>query len=265
MLFINDSMKSNTSTLAKLMEQFRYHSDLRTVFDDLLTMTICSFGQNPVIGKSYDENLYLEIIGKYKNSDLRFLFPEMLSVVTMEMERRMGDSMGNDVLGEYYELHLANKELSQFFTPWPICQLLTSILTNENRDRSEPKRVLDPACGSGRTLLCGANLLGRQNSYYGIDVDHICVKMAAINLFLNGVFHAEVMCANALMPGDFRVSYMTSFLPFGLFRITEKEKSPLWHMYQKTFEKLGKVFAADIKLSTEGGTSFKDGTQLTFF
>ena len=78
--------------------------------------------------------------------------------------------------------------------------------------------------------------MGWRHEYYGIDVDHTCVKMTAINLFLNGVFHSEVMCADALRPGDFRMSYRISFLPLGIFRIEEKEKSKLWQMYQNTFE-----------------------------
>jgi hypothetical protein len=59
--------------------------------------------------------------------------------------------------------------------------------------------------------------------------------MAAINLFLNGMFHSEVMCADALLPEDFRFSYRTSFLPFGIFRVTEKEHSPLWQLMQNSW------------------------------
>jgi len=205
------------------MERFRHYADLRTVFNDFLTMTICAFGQNLRIGKSYDEDLYMETVGKYKNTDLRFLFPEMLGTLTLEMENRVGDSMGNDVLGDYYEINLPNKGLSQFFTPWPICEFMASCLGIEGNKDTEPLHILDPCCGSGRTLLCSAKQSGRRHCYYGIDINHICVKMTALNLFLNGVFHAEVMWGNALTNDDFRMSYMTSFLPFGIFRIVDKE------------------------------------------
>ncbi|HLP21029.1 MAG TPA: N-6 DNA methylase, partial [Chitinophagales bacterium] len=96
---------------------------------------------------------------------------------------------------------------------------------------------LDPSCGSGRMLLASSRIAGPDQYYFGIDLDQTCVKMTALNLFLSGIFHGEVMCANALVPGEFTVSYKTSFLPFGLFRILDKEKSRLWNMYQHTFKK----------------------------
>lgn len=259
-------MKSKKETFAGLMERFKYHFDLRTVFDDFLTMTICAFGHNPQTKKSYDEDLYMQTIDRYKNSDLRHLFPKMLATLTTEMEQRIGDHMGNDVLGDYYERNLSNKGLSQFFTPWPICEFMAASLTGDDHEHGDPLRVLDPACGSGRTLMCSAKRLGWRHNFYGIDVDHTCVKMAVLNLFLNGVFHAEVMCANALVSGDFRVSYVTSFLPFGIFRITDKERSKFWHMYQSSFATRAKALnVADIKLPSESGDFSEDGPQLTLF
>lgn len=89
----------------------------------------------------------------------------------------------------------------------------------------------------GRMLLSSAKVMGKHHLFYGIDIDLVCVHMTAINLFLNGIIHAEVLCADALRPGDFQVSYRTSLHPFGIFRITEKEQSPLWQMHQMEFKK----------------------------
>jgi type I restriction-modification system DNA methylase subunit len=100
------------------------------------------------------------------------------------------------------------------------------------QEHTEPLRILDPACGSGRMLVVAAELSEKKELYFGIDIDLSCVKMTILNLFLNGIFHAEALCTDFLLPREFRGSYVTSFLPFGIFRIREKEDSLLWHLVQ---------------------------------
>jgi type I restriction-modification system DNA methylase subunit len=167
----------------------------------------------------------------------------MLNCLTREIEVPH-HAHGTDVLGGFYEQHLYRKGAAQYFTPWPICQFMAQITHADEAipeiiERHWPirKRILDPSCGSGRMLIAGRNVNGRQHEYYGIDIDHTCVKMAAINLFLHGMFHSEVMWADALRPGDFQMSYRISFLPFGIFRITDKEQSPLYHMNAASWKK----------------------------
>lgn len=232
-------MKKETATFASLLREFEYHFDARTVFDDFLTMTLCSFSLNPATGKSFDEDLYMETINKYKENKLRHHFPKLLSCLVLEMEELIISRECPDVLGSFYEQNLYRKGTAQYFTPWPICWFMASCLAGEAHDESEPRRlrILDPCCGSGRMLIAGAHNQGREHEYYGIDVDLSCVRMTALNLFLNGVFNGEVMWANALDPNDFRMSYRLSFLPFGIFRITEKENSHLWQLNQNTFQK----------------------------
>lgn len=227
-------MTNKKDTFVSLMQSFSYRYDLRTVFDDFLTMTICAFSQNPLTGKSHDEDLYLDTIARYAKDELRYNFPKMVASLTTEMEERYESSVGNDVLGEFYEQNLYRKGASQYFTPWPVCELITSCLTG-NTVQDQPKRILDPTCGSGRTLLAGAKHFGKSNRYYGIDIDHVCVKMTAINLFLNGIFRSEVMWADALSPECFHMSYAISFLPFGIFRIQDRDNSLLWNLHQNSF------------------------------
>jgi type I restriction-modification system DNA methylase subunit len=233
-------MKKQTKTFESLLRSFEYRYDLRTVFDDFLTLTLCAFSQNPLTGKSYDEDLYMETIDKYREDPLRHHFPKMLAFLLSEMEERVDDSSGNDVLGNFYQEHLYRKGAAQFFTPWPVCQLIANISINTDEKEIETERrlrVLDPCSGA---KLRGTLLY----AYYGIDLDHTCVKMTALNLFLNGVFHGEVMWADALRPDDFRMSYKLSFLPFGIFRITEKEKSLLWYLHVSGFPT---AYKADFK------------------
>jgi len=254
-------MKKKTETFADLIQQFQHHFDLRTVFDDFLTMTLTCFCLDMKTGKSHDEDLYMATIQKYAKLEVRHVFPKMLGALVLEMEERSGSGEGNDVLGDFYERNFYRKGLSQYFTPWPICQFMASI-TCDKKEQDGPLRILEPACGSGRMLVASSRILGPEHHYYGIDLDLTCVRMAAINMFLNGIFHGEIMCANALDPDDFRVSYKLSMFPFGVFRITEKEQSPLWHLHRASFEKNEPA----IRQNT-GTTSNPNGggSQLSFF
>ena len=244
--------KKQQQTFASVLAEQAYRYDLRPLFDDFLTLTICAFSQNPRTGKSFDEDLYLETISKYDKDLARELFPKLLACLITEMEERSGSSEGNDVLGGFYEQHVYRKGAAQYFTPWPICQFMASCLTVKT-DGEDWKRILDPCCGSGRTLMAAARVFGPNQYYFGIDIDHMCVKMTALNLFLNGVFHGDIMCADALDPEDFRVSYQLSFLPFGIFRHRDKEHSPLWHLHKNSFPRKEQPAKPDVKLPSETG------------
>lgn len=249
-------------TFASLMQDFTYRYDSRTVFDDFLTMTLCAFSQNPLTGKSHDEDLYIQTIEKYKDDKLRFHFPKLLSCLTNEMEELIASNECPDVLGKYYEANCAKKGMSQFFTPWHICQFMTKASFEESlkTEPERPLRILDPACGSGRFTIASFKEAGPGNEFYGIDIDMTCVKMAAINLFLNGIFHSEVMCGNALLPDDFHGAFRISFLPFGVFRIKEKEHSRLWNIMQETLKP-----KVPVDIEFEKPETILTGDQLTMF
>jgi type I restriction-modification system DNA methylase subunit len=257
-------MKSK-ETFASLFDSLAYRYDLRPVFDDFLTMTICSFSRNLSTGKSYDEDLYMETIARYDKKIVRELFPKMLALLIVEMEERNDSSSGNDVLGEFYELNFCRKGAAQFFTPWHICEFMASCLGNDQPEREESLRIIDPTCGSGRTLLAAAKHFGYQERYFGIDIDHTCVKMTVLNLFLNGVFHAEVMWGDSLSPDDFKMSYVTSFLPFGIFRIKQKENSHLWHSHKAAFKKQEAVPKPEIILPSKEKAQTGSSSQLQLF
>ena len=223
-------MKAKTD-FGLLIKQFEHQFDLRTVFGDFLTMSLCSVTQNPVTKMSHYEDEYLQTIEKYKASPLRHEFPKLFAQLVIEMEERHSSSNGNDVLGEFYEQHLYRKGASQYFTPQPVCEFMAQIAGEKNQSE-EPLNILDPACGSGRMLLSASRSMGKNNHFFGIDIDQQCAQMTALNLFLNGLFHSEVMWGDALNPNDFRMSYRISLLPFGVFRTYEKEKSLLWRMLQ---------------------------------
>jgi type I restriction-modification system DNA methylase subunit len=163
-------MKSKKETFAEIMQTFSYRYDLRTAFDDFLTICLCTFSQNFETGKSHDEDLYMATIAKYTKDEERDTFPKMLAALILEMEDRVHDGAGNDVLGDFYETNLYRKGASQYFTPYPVCVFMSSCLQGD-MDGSEKvgfRRILDPTCGSGRMLLAGATTFGRNNYFYGI-------------------------------------------------------------------------------------------------
>ena len=261
-------MKKKIDTFASLLLSFQPRFDLHMVFEDFLTLTLCSFSRNPETGLSYQEDLYLSTIEKYKNEELRFLFPKMLASLINEMENRFDGDTGWDILGEFYEQHLPKKGFSQFFTPWPICTFMAKCSFDEAQNASpdKPLKILEPACGSGRMLLACKKERGTFHEYYAVDIDATCVKMTAINLFLSGMFYAEVMCANPLIPESFNFSYKISFVPFGVFRVTEKTESRLWNILKSLDEeRQDKKTKPKEWEPLKKDDAFKGGDQLKFF
>lgn len=257
-------MKKSDDNFKTLLCSLQPTFDLPTVFNDFLTCSICALSPNPLTGKSHYEGEYLQVMEKYKDSPLRFNFPKAFGALVNEMTDRMEDSNGNDVLGEFFETQLKEKSNNGiFFTPYPICQFMAKSCIDQS-EKKEGLRILDPACGSGRMLLASHREAGDGHYYYGIDIDERCVKMATINLMLMGIFKSEIMCANALMPDDFRFSYRISLLPFGIFKITEKEKSPLWLLMQNAL-KANKQKSAPNPPHWDDSAKGTFGDQLTIF
>lgn len=254
-----------TETFESKLNLFQYHYDTRTVFDDFLTLTLCAFSRNLSTGKSYDEDLYMQTIAKYKSSPLRFELSKMLTCLTDEMTERMDSDTGYDVLGEVYERTCAKKGMSQFFTPWHICKFMaqSAIEPTLEEKKGEPLRILEPSCGSGRMLMAMLKIAGPYHHYYAVDLDATCVKMTTLNLFLSGLFRSEVLCGNFLMPEDFKGSYRASFLPFGIFRVTEKERSPLWHLLQNSLNTTKEKVSQEPPSFSE--TKVPEGNQLKIF
>jgi type I restriction-modification system DNA methylase subunit len=254
-----------TSAFAQSILSIAHRVSLYIAFDDFLTMAIAAVTQNPGTKLSWYEGEYLQAMEKYKTLEVRHEFPNAFASLIMEMEDRVTDQMGNDVLGEFFETHISNGHNGQFFTPYHVCLMMASFTGGDTTAKHDkPQRVIDPTCGSGRMLLASSRVLGPGHEYYGVDIDATCIKMAALNLFLNGVWISEVMCANALSPFDFRFSYHTSFFPLGIFKIEDKEKSRLWHLYNASFKKKGSEEQSIVSHIQLSGRQY-DGSQLNLF
>lgn len=225
------------SSFEDLILRIAHRFSISHVFDDFLTMSIAALTRNVATNLSWYEEEYLKTIDRYRNSDLRFEFPNVFASLVDEMEARVESESGNDVLGEFFERHISNGRNGQYFTPYHICRFMTLLNQDSLEQHDDQLRILDSSCGSGRMLLAAHHTFGPGHEYFGIDIDLVCIKMAALNLFLNGVWNSEVLCANALVPGDFVIAYKISFLPLGIFKIEHKEASRLWQSHNASFEK----------------------------
>ena len=157
------------------MDTMAYRHSLHQVFSDFLTLLICAFSQGRM------ENRYLETIRKYDKPHANS-FAEALAALVIEMTAPDGNGF-IDVLGEYFQQHLSFGNNGQFFTPQHICDLMARL----HDPTSIGKRVIDPACGSGRMLMAMAKI-NRFSLFYGADIDSNCARMAVINLCLNRMY-----------------------------------------------------------------------------
>lgn len=149
--------------------------DFPRVYDDFLSLSVHAFAQR--------EEEYLAVMGKYRNDRaLGEREADYFAVALAEWQKNLQTEY-RDYLGEIYEQRVSFGEKGQFFTPENICELLTQITCPELPDGY---RVYDPACGSGRTLL-SATRVNRMATFHGVDLDHRCVKMTALNLLCRNV------------------------------------------------------------------------------
>ncbi len=163
------------------LSSFSYHLNLVSsrygagqVFSDFLEMTLCALQ----LGAA--ESRYLEIVRRYDKPEVD-QFSLAFAALVIEMT---GDGSGLvDVLGEYFMMEISHGRNGQFFSPQPLCDMLSGMV----KAGGPGYRVADPACGSGRMLLAAAKF-NRNILLFGADNDITCARMAAINLCLNGLF-----------------------------------------------------------------------------
>jgi len=196
--------------------------DLARVFNDLLTLGICSFHSINIesrLQKKNEENeaLYFETIKPYTKEDLKGL-SEALGILQLSAYH----TPYSDILGEFFMCHITRGQNGQYFTPEPICEFMAVI--NLEDTESEGKRVLDPACGSGRMLLRAAKI-NHKNYFFGADSSNTCAKMATLNFFLNGL-QGEVAWMNSLSM-EWSGGWHINRSGLGIIPI-EKEHSNIW-------------------------------------
>ena len=133
---------------------------------------------------------------KYKESpELTYMWMDLTAT---DMEK----GQTSDILGTVYEELFQSKgkasSLGQFFTPIPLCDMLSMCTWQDNQ-----KRFNDCACGSGRTLVSHYMEKLRRDDhtpayYIGEDIDIASVKMCALNMLIHGM-HGRAIRHDTLM------------------------------------------------------------------
>ncbi|KYG79366.1 hypothetical protein AWW67_13405 [Roseivirga seohaensis] len=208
--------------LTKQMNQMGRRHDLARVFNDLLTMGICSYHSTNIKSRlqekdEVNERLYLETIKPYKKEEL-----EEFSKALGLLQLNVYENPYSDILGEFFMQQITRGQNGQYFTPEPVCDMMARM--NLAGIEGEGKRIQDPACGSGRMLLSAAKINYR-NYFYGADNSGTCAKMATLNFFLNGL-KGEVAWMNSLSMEWFG-GWHINMDGLGITPI-EKEQSQLW-------------------------------------
>lgn len=206
---------------SKILHGVSRKHGLSKVFNDLLQMGICSFHQTNIQSRltqkdQENEWLYFETIKSYSKDELNE-FGKALGLLQLNVL----NNPYSDIPGDFFTWYITKGQNGQFFTPDPICQFMARITLD---DKITSKRVLDPACGSGRTLLSAAKI-NHKNYFFGGDNDVTCAKMATLNFFLNGL-KGEVSWMNSLS-NEWYGGWHINMNGLGIVPI-QKEDSAIW-------------------------------------
>ena len=219
-------MRDHFNEFSKRIETLARTHDLSRVFNDLLTMAICSYNRTNIQSRLAEtdpkaESLYQQTIKPYSKEEL-IEFGKLLG----EIQLKIYDDPYSDMLGQFHTEHVGAKSSKQasgqFFTPEPICDLMSGLVGQE--EQIEHQTILDPTCGSGRTLLSFAKQ-HPNNYFFGADVSDTCVKMSAVNFFLNGL-KGEITHMNSLTM-EFYKAWHINMDGLGIQPI-DKEQSQIW-------------------------------------
>lgn len=181
-----------------VFKQFTYRHRAWDVWCDFVIMLACALS-NPVDKEHYDERetLYLKTIKKY-NKQEQNMFPELAAQTVLALEK----NPEQDFLGSIFmSLNLGNKDSSQFFTPYHVCELMAEITMDDTVQKVEKDGYIsinDPCCGAGATLIAGIHAarkrlekanLNYQNHVLVVaqDIDMTVALMCYIQLSLLGV------------------------------------------------------------------------------
>ena len=191
----------------------RSHHNTRQVFEDFLEMAVCSLAGGTM------EDDYMQIVPRYAEGEKGHRaidsFPIALGTLIEGMEKTR-----KDILGDLFQGGVTFGENGQFFTPEHLCEMMAQM---EISPEDSGKRIFDPACGSGRTLLAAADI-APQNEFYGQDIDIRCVRMTAINLALRNLY-GYVIWGNSLAD-ERRLVFRTGFNGKGVIEKITPEEHP---------------------------------------
>ena len=186
----------------------------------------------------------MKIIAKY-DKDEQQVFP----MLAADLVQALDENPNQDFLGSaYMELELGNDHAGQFFTPYDVCRMMSSISSRHIASRVMDKgytTISDCACGAGATLIAACHDAGEQLSMLGYnwqnhvliaaqDIDFIVGMMCYIQLSLIGAAaYVKIgdSIADPMRPGDDEKNYW--YTPMYFSDVWQMRR--LWHSVDKLF------------------------------
>ena len=113
-----------------------------------------------------------------------------------------------DVLGFIYEYLISNfaanagKKAGEFYTPHEVSLLMSEIVADHLKDRTEIK-IYDPTSGSGSLLInigkCAARYIGGENNikYFAQELKENTYNLTRMNLVMRGILPDNIVTRNA--------------------------------------------------------------------
>lgn len=183
--------------LVRLLKKNSHRHHLWDVFADFCEMGALAMSNSVDLAhRNERENRYLSIVKKYEPNEVH-RFPQMLAELTMAMEYGPDDVLGR-VFGE---LELGNSSRGQFFTPYPVCQMMASHLIGDGQDLHHQLQergfitVSEPACGAGAMPIAFAEALTNK----GVNFQH-CLHIIAQDLDSRAVHMAYLQLSILHVP-----------------------------------------------------------------
>ena len=181
------------------MARTQHSKLLSTLQDGFAYIEEESFASN-FKGLFSEVNLASEKLGK--NYEAR---NERLCTIIQKIAEGISDfSTDSDILGDAYEYLIgqfaagSGKKAGEFYTPQPISDILSGIVTLDSQDpttgtREKIDKLLDFACGSGSLLLNVRKRLGEDGigQIYGQEKNITTYNLARMNMLLHGVKDSE--------------------------------------------------------------------------
>ena len=185
-------VRDHQKELTKLISSLAYRHSAWQVLADFAEMAAISMSNAVDLPQREGrEARYLEVVKRYEKDELA-KFPQMLAHLVEALEAEPSDILGKT----FHDLELHNKWAGQFFTPFPVCQMMAKMtLSKEDAEGIIAERgfvrASEPAVGSGAMVIALAQAFNEAGINYqqhlhvtAVDVDLKCVHMAYAQLSL---------------------------------------------------------------------------------
>ena len=186
-------MKSPTGDIAKTISRMAHRRSTHEIFTDFVEASAIAVS-NAVDWPQREarEARYMEIVKRYEPQEVAE-FPQMFASLVLQLEDKVTDVLGRT----FHALELHNKWVGQFFSPFPICQMMAAMTGGGTEDLQAIINARgfitaqEPCCGSGAMAMAlaehlkSAGINPQQHLHVtAVDVDAKCAHMAYIQLSL---------------------------------------------------------------------------------